>query len=223
MDKVFVAHWFGETDRQFVTEIEQILASYDVFAVTGKVLGGDAIDDGVREKIGQCDGLVALATRRTQIEGKELWNTHPWVIDEFNYADAQRKRTIAIVETDVVWQGMHANREHVPLDRVNSHLAFWKLSQTIALWKREAGRRLKVQLLPKKIKLSEAYTAEYCFFEFGKQSAWFPTALYREEHGIFAAYIYKVVRDTQLITVRVSKDGRTWTSAATAQFMPITI
>src|SRR5215216_4180195 len=99
MDRVFIAHRFDAPGRALASEVEDLLTSYELNATTGRELGGDELDDTVKKKIEEADALIALMTRREQLAGSNKWVTHPWVINEYDYAVSKNKRAIAVVET----------------------------------------------------------------------------------------------------------------------------
>jgi hypothetical protein len=70
------------------------------------------------------------------------------VIDEYGIARQQQRPAIAMIERDVAFGGAYGNDEHVPFDRGERCEAMIRLSETIGLWKNEAGRSLEIRLLP---------------------------------------------------------------------------
>ena len=75
MKKVFLSFAFRDEDRGLVTAAEQLLASHDLVAVTGKRLAGEALTPAVMQRIEACDALVALLTRR-DLKTSGKWTTH---------------------------------------------------------------------------------------------------------------------------------------------------
>lgn len=223
MNSIFVAHWFDTADRDLVTHVDELLHSHGVVFLTGRVAGGRALDDAVKDKINQCDGLIALATRREQLaEGG--WVTHPWVIHEFDHAKGRDKETIAIVEDGVQWEGMHAGHGYIPLDRGRMSEALLKLSQTVGEWREKAGKVLKLRILPnelaERLKTPEqAFECQCRFLDRGSYSDWRDVVPVPEPGAVF---LYLTgVREDRLIEVRVRSNRETWQSPATPQFMPI--
>jgi hypothetical protein len=223
MDSAFVAQWFDDRDRPLVGEIDRILYSHGVRAVTGHVLGGDALDDAIKRRLDDSDCLVALATRRDEIV-RGGWTTHPWVINEFAYAKAKQKEAIALVEGGVSWQGPYQAHEYIKLDRGIPSVGLLELSNTIGYWKENAGNTLKLQILPDQ--LAERLELEgdncectYRTVEQGKHGEWRQVMPVPEPGGV---YLYvKGIQNKQLIEVRVSSNRWTWKSPATPQSMPV--
>src|SRR5215813_1364900 len=217
MDRVFIAHRFDELDRALASEVEDLLTSYELHATTGRLLGGDDLDDTVKKKIDEADAVIALMTRRDKLAEGEVWVTHPWVVNEYDYAVAKNKRAIAVVESGVRWTGMHGGREHIQFDRDQQNAALLRLSKTVAKWKSDAGRRMKIQIVSKTLKLSEAgYNYEYRFRQDGDAKPWQAGKAQEESGGVFV-YIDGVSSDRVLLQIRVidARTGQVWTSAAT--------
>jgi hypothetical protein len=198
-----------------------VLYSHGVRPFTGDHVGGDALEEGVKERIDACHYLIALATQR-EPPGD---TTHPWVIHEYGYAKAQRKKAIALVECGVTWAGMYAAHEYIPLDRTNPCAALLKLSITIGKWKEQAGQTWTLQILPDELadKLAlegSNYTCMYRIFEQPMHySSWCPITPVPQPGGVFL-YVTGL-NDRQLIEVRVSTNRATWQSPATPQSMPV--
>lgn len=223
MDSVFVAQTFDPKDRLLVSEIDRILYSHGIQGVTGHHLGGDALDDAVRQRIDSCDCLVALATRRDP-KADNSWTTHPWVINEYDYAKANDKEAIALVEEGVEWQGMYQAHEYIPLDRERLSDALLKLSNNIGIWKERAGETWKLQVFPEelaeRIELEGAgYECTYRTVQQGNYSDWHPVTPVPEPGGVFL-YV-KGVTTQQKIEVKLSRNREVWKSPATPKWMPV--
>jgi len=219
MDAIFVAQWFNEQDRSLVSEIDEILYCQGIRPYAGRNLGGEGLRERVRTLIEQCDGLVALATRRDpMMDGR--WGTHSWVIHEFSHASTLGKRCIAIVEAGVVWSGMHGNLERIDLDRSRPAESLLKLSKTIATWKNDTGRKIRLHLIPPELNLREDYRCSYCLYEQGKESEWRNARIGLEPGGAFL-YIDGIKTESQLVKVRVSNGAKNWHSIATPQIVKV--
>lgn len=223
MNSIFVAQWFNDTDRDLVSSVGEVLYGHGIVPVTGKVLGGQALDEGVKQKIARTDGLVALATRREELAAGG-WTTHPWVINEYDHAKSYEMKAIALVEDGIAWSGMYANHEYIPLDRSAPHRALLQLSQTVARWKDGTGRPLKLRVLPEPLAQSlkssaPIFDCQYRLVEQGERSDWHPTEPVAEPGGVFL-YV-KGVRGDQLVEVRIRSNQENWQSPATPQSMPV--
>lgn len=223
MKKVFLAFAFRDEDRGLATNVEQLLASHDVRVTTGARLGGEQLTPAVQARIDQADGLIALLTRRDQkVAGG--WTTHPWVQDELNYARNQHKRAIALVEDGVDVGGMYAQHERIPFDREKPLQALLALSETIGLWKLEAGRTLKVQILPDELarKVGQGNGTFGCRYRFvvqGRYTDWKEVLPVPEPGGTFV-YL-EGVSDEHMIQLKVEDQAMKWESPAVSQWMQV--
>lgn len=223
MDKIFVAQWFDERDSTLVGLIDRVLYSHGIRSITGHVLGGDALDDAIKERIENSDCLIALVTRRQQLNDGR-WMTHPWVTHEFAHAKSQNKDAIALVEVGVVWEGPYQAHEFIQLDRDRPSDALLTLSNTVGMWKEKAGKTLKLQVLPntlaEKLELeSDVFKCSYRLVEQGNFADWCNVSPVPEPGGVF--FYIKGVQDRQLVEVKVSANRETWKSPATPQLMPV--
>jgi hypothetical protein len=224
MKSVFLSHSFIDDDRELVAEIEQLLASHGLLMTHGKRLGGVSLVSGIEDKIKKSDGMIALMTKRGQPDPDDgLWRTHDWVRDEFGMCREDQPR-IAIIEDRVRVGGQFASLEHLPLQRDNRLPAMLALAETIGMWRQEAGRLVKVQILPEE--LAEAVgqgdgnlKCYYRTFAQRPPDDWTETAPIFEPGGTFV-YVDRV-RDDHLIQVRVSGNNMRWISRARSQFLEV--
>jgi hypothetical protein len=223
MKRIFLSFSFRDEDRDLVTQVEQLLASHDVNRLTGKRLGGEALTPAVMNLIDQSDGLVALMTRRDQLAAGG-WTTHQWVHDELNHARNGQKRAIALVETNVDLGGAYAEHERIALDRANPLSAFLALSETIGIWKRAAGRQLKVRIMPDLVgqQAAQQINGTQCRYRFvtnGATTIWQEIIPVLEQGGTFV-YIGGIQED-YMIQLSVENGAAKWQSPACPQWMPI--
>ena len=224
MKKLFLSYHFGDEDRSLVSQVERLLASHHLFVVTGQRLGGEALTPAVMQRIESCDGLVSLLTRREQ-KTSGGWTTHQWVINELNHARSKQIRAIALVEDGVDVSGAYGERERIHFNRQALPEAFLALSETIGLWKSEAGRQLKIQILPEQLAEHAAaalgeLTCHYRFGLAGDFSEWQQAQQVPETGGTFI-YI-DGVKDEQMIQIKISHAGAQWLSRfISSQSLPI--
>jgi hypothetical protein len=149
MENIFLAFSFNE-DRQLIFDIDELLYSYNIKMTTGELLGGEQLEPAVQDLIKKCDGLIGLLTRRNRSDtGK--WDTHEWVKNEIAFARNNGIHAIAIVEQGVDVGGMYASHEYIPLDRSDpygTYKALFELAKRIGKWNKDAGRRIKVRIMP---------------------------------------------------------------------------
>lgn len=224
MTRIFVAHAFRSEDRGLVALIDQLLASHDARAVTGERLGGGGVTREIRERISECDGLVAILTRRDRLE-RGAWTTHDWVNSELQFARDREKPAIALVEDGVEVGGAYSEHERIHFTRERLAEALLALSETVGEWKRSHGRKL-IQILPEDIAsaLGEANRACRCRYRFwvnGEERAWKDGKVLPLPGGTFV--VIKGVHDDYLVQLEVEVDGASWWSKATAQHVPVNL
>jgi len=222
LKSVFLSYSFSKPeDRNLVVEIEELLRSFGIRLETGLNLGGNQLTDEIKSLIERADGLIALASRRDRLDSGE-WVTHPWIRDEFAYAKANNKSSIALVEDGVRTNGAYESYERIPFDREDPSPALLKLAKTLGIWKDKAGNRLKVRLLPDDIVDElESPSYKYQFVSRGDSLGWKDIEPVLEPGGIYLHL--QGVRDDYLIEVEVSSRNGVRRSRATAQTMPITV
>lgn len=221
MKSIFLSFAFRDNDRDVVSSVEQLLASHGIHAITGKRLGGEALDPAIQARIEQADGLIALLTRRDQlVQGG--WTTHSWVKDELNHARAHNKRAIALVEDGVELAGMYADHERIPFNRDQPLDAMLALAETVGFWKAEAGRTLKVRIMPETVAQlahspSGSFQCQYRLFGNAQYTPWRNVDPVPEVGGTFV-YLGGI-QDEHLIQLEV-KDGTViWRSLLSSQWV----
>lgn len=220
MKAVFLAHAFRPEDRELVSRVEALLVSHDVRPTTGERLGGQELTPAIKTRIRAADGLIALLTRRDQITTGG-WTTHQWVLDELAFARAEQKRAIALVEEGVQLGGAYAHHEYLAYSTADLPAALVALSETIGVWKREAGRLLKVQILPDTLarRLGDDAQCSYRFVREGQPLPWQESRPIRQTGGVFL-YL-SGAHDDLLVEIRIKVGREVWASPATSQWMPI--
>jgi hypothetical protein len=225
MDKIFVASSFQDTDRIIVDGVAAILSSLGLQPINGRNVGGEQLEDVVRERIEQADGIVALFTRKDQ----GPWSTHPWVMGEFGHAISKGRRSIALVDNSLDWrQTMWAGRQYITLDRNAPSVALLKLIDELATWKREAGTSLTVTVAQQD--LLEEYRANVDRFEIryrcwhrAQHDDWRATDRFYFEGAAIVINIPSIPSTDHLVEMEISirNTGRRWTSPAIRQFLPV--
>lgn len=223
MKTVFLAYSFREQDQDLVALVEHLLASHDILAVTGEGVGGGEITPAVRGRILGSDGLIALLTRRDALADGG-WTTHDWVRHELTVAREAGKPAIGVIESGVSTAGPYGDHERVDLDRQSVAEGLLALSRTVGEWKRQAGRTLKVQILPEDVavQVGEANGNAVCRYRFLSSGEWMEWRDARPIPEVGGTFVYvRGVRDDYLIQLQVEGFGSTWYSPATSQFLPI--
>jgi hypothetical protein len=223
MKTIFLAHWFGDPDKQLVDYVEHLLASHDIRLVTRKEVPGGQLTPEIKRDIENSDGLIALLTRRKDL-GDGTWTTHDWVQYELNHARDRGKPTVAVVEEGVQLGGPYADNPQIPLNRTALVETILALSGTIGEWKRMHGRTVELQILPPEVAEQVAdedaiKTCRYRFWHDGASQDWMECRPVPMPGGTFVRV--KGVRDEYLIQLHIEGQGTAWSSKATAQHLPV--
>ena len=216
---IFLAFAFRDEDKSLVGYIDRLLASQFVQVKTGENLGGDMLTPAVQKRIEESDALIALLTRREQLQTGG-WTTHQWVKDELAWARSKGKNAIALVEDGVAVNGMFQPNEWIPLLRDKPLEAILRLAETVGGWKQDAGRMVKVQLVPEEIarKLGEGgIPCRHRLWQQGRYTDWHDVTPVPEVGGTFV-YLDGVKED-HLIQIRAEEADKIWQSPATSQWM----
>ena len=182
--RVFLSYSFSkDEDRPLVSEIEDVVRSHGIGLETGRNLGGKALTPELQRRILSCNGLIALASQREQVDGK--WRTHPWVHDEVQFARANQRPTMVLFETDVEFDaGFYQENEYAKFERTALTPALLKLSKTLGIWLDSFGRPLKVELHPRDVvKDLGAIQCKVRFYDGGTALAWRDVEPVLEEGG----------------------------------------
>jgi hypothetical protein len=216
--KIFLSFAFSH-GQALTKAVERLLASHDVEILTGRRLGGEMVDEGVKKKILDADGLISLLTKRDKIEGGG-WTTSQAVLEEHSFAHDQKfsgreKRAIALIEDGVRFESM-GNYEHIPYESDKPLEAILALSETLAKWRQEIGQELKVQILPntlaEKLGNNDQLMCSHRFLEKDISTPWKELPAIAEEEGTFV-YL-RGVRAGHRIQLRVKDQNVTWQSTA---------
>ena len=220
MNSVFLSYSFSHPrDLRIVGMIEDLLRCFNVWPKTGRHLGGNDLLDEIKKIIDESDALIALASRRDQMEGGG-WHTHPWVRDEYGHARTRKLPAIMLIEDGVEIGGGYEGHEYIVFDHDKPDAALLKLAKTLGLWKTQSGKSLRVRLLPEDLsRVADRADCQYQFVERGARLGWQKAEPVTEPGGTFL-YL-DGVRDGYLIQVRLTHDGRVHESPATDQSMPI--
>ena len=145
--KIFLSYSFRFGD-DLTRAVLRLLASHDLPPpITGRKLGGQPVDDGVKAKIREADAVISLIARDpNQKLGENAYSQS--VFEEYNYAKDRPMPSIAVVEKSLVFGGM-SNKERINHDPANPLETILQISETLLEWRLTIGRELKVQILPK--------------------------------------------------------------------------
>jgi tetratricopeptide (TPR) repeat protein len=139
----FLGHSFLPQDAHVVSFFRDILNEMLVRCISGEKPEVEQVHEKVKKRIREASIFVALFTRRDKIEGKDVWRTTEWVIQEMAYAAANGKKLLLLKENGIDdIGGLHGNQEYIEFNRDSLHLSAPKLLQS--LWSLNPGR-LKIQ------------------------------------------------------------------------------
>jgi hypothetical protein len=221
--KIFLSFSFRDADRELVGMVDQLVESHNIARNTGQRLEGQPLTDAIREKINHSDGLIALLTRR-DLRDDGGWTTHDWVRDELNFARQAEIQAIALLEDGVVMSGAFGEHERLEFSRDQLPDALLALSATIGLWKRRAGRQVKVSIVADDLVSNARFLGglmkvEYRFIVGGEVKPWLPVTPLLEVGG--PAVYLPGAQDGFLIQLQVKDGPDQWISPATPQMIEI--
>ncbi len=219
MERIFLSYTYNpHPDYAGVTERLQLAArvvieSLRLRVLDGVDLGGRAIDAEIERRIGEADALVAIVTPQADPAGNPM--APPYVEDEYQLARNRRKNAIRVLHELLPPRGMGQHEEYIPLRGDDELSAVLKLMRTLALWKRQSGRPMQVEIEPSELgarfradalgqECQYQYLAGYSF------SGWEPAMIWPEPGATFA-YLARVPDDSK-VKLRLSIGGEQWES-----------
>ena len=223
MNKIFLSFSFRDADRELVGMVDQLVMSHQLTRVTGRRLEGQDITDAIREKINGSDGLIALLTRRdARTDGG--WTTHDWVRDELNFARQAEIPAIAMLENGVVMSGAFSDHERIEFSRDDLPIALLAVSETLGLWKRRAGRQVKVSIVADDLVSNHRFLGgqmrvEYRFIVGGNVMPWQSITPILEIGG--PVVYLQGIQDGYMIQLQVVDGPDQWISRATPELIEI--
>ena len=130
--KAFAGHSFEEGDRPLVDKILRFLRSAGVECESGEPAENRSVSTKVKERIDHNSIFVGIFTRRCKLDGKELYATSNWVIQESGYAIGKGKELILLVENSIYnFPELQGDLEYVPFQRDSLENTFLKLNEMI--------------------------------------------------------------------------------------------
>ncbi|TMQ02541.1 MAG: hypothetical protein E6J90_09625 [Deltaproteobacteria bacterium] len=220
--KLFLSYHFA-SDQRLAKSALQLAEAFDYTVVTGEDLGGGALTPEVMKRIEACDALVALMSRGPKKLGKKgKFLPYPWVLGELAHARARGLRNIALVADGVEIEGPYTDNERIVLDPRAPAAALVKLARTVSDWRRDAGRTLKVIILPEELAAKLRGDDVRCQYRFRNEDWIGPwqEAFVHPEIGGTCAYL-KGVKDPYFIELRVRFGNETWASLSAPQWVRV--
>jgi hypothetical protein len=157
VESVFVSYKFRDSDRQVALDIKRLVKSHLLTSRDGENLGGQPLWPAVSEIVQGTDATVALFLLPEDPTGQA------WIRTEHDHACDNGRPVIAVVEDGFPWADPR-NKEYVKFNRAAPLEGFLKLSETLGEWRRAAGRRVTVRLLPEmvaRLAARQGYSCRY--------------------------------------------------------------
>jgi hypothetical protein len=218
MQQVFLSFTYNpHPDHADETEelrrrVSMVIESMDLRVVTGEDLGGEALTPEIQARIEKCDALVALVTPWKDRLGNKI--APPWVDQEFTYAKAKNKRAFRISHPDYAGAGMFAAHEYVTYSADRMADTLLKLMKTLALWRRESGRPMEIEIAPDAAGAhfdpARVRDCEFQLFRNYEESDWRKAKIWPQPGGLYA-YL-PGVPDQAKLRLRLQLDNETWQS-----------
>jgi hypothetical protein len=182
--------------------------------VDGVDVGGRALDAALRQKIKDSDALIALVTPQAADVGFDLI-APSFVLSEFDWAKGQETPTIRAWHHLLPMPAAGAGDEHVTYFPGKELDVILKLINTIALWKRDYGRRARVRIEPADLAArydeSRGDKCEFQLITSDGEYRKFREARLWQEPG--AAYVLlPKLREGERVRLCVHQGGKTWQS-----------
>jgi len=147
--RVFVGYGYNLRDHWIEDQVIPILKGLGLQILDGKDMHGEVLQEGVKDRIRQCDAFIGFCTLREGHEN-EAFNTHVWVRDEMVYALGLREsRPAWLPILEVREEGVHdmagivGDRQYVPLSQNDRLACVAELVTAVSGWYMR-----KLQLVP---------------------------------------------------------------------------
>lgn len=195
--------------------VRRVIEAMDLRVADGKDLAGRAVENEVKQRIKDADALIELVIPQANEDGKIV--LPEYVESEFHHADALEKPTLRILHTELKVRGLGAGNEYILFQPDKMLEVVMKLLQTLALWKKESGRSVKIKIQPEHIAWTfNENTKNSCEYQLKidtSQPARLPqrTQLWLEE-GNKAFVLVPNYVEGAMVMVHLTEDGNTWRS-----------
>lgn len=190
-----------------------VIEAMDLRVATGEDLGGEALTDEVKARIADADAHVALITPWQDKLGNKV--QPQWVVEEFAHAKALGKPAIRLLHKDFAAAGMYAANEYIAVDPANPTDALLKLMRTLALWKKDGGRPMDIEIAPDEggahFEPAKVKRCEFQLFLNYQEGPWLPATVWPQPGAMFA-HLNRVPEQAKL-RLRLQIGEETWESA----------
>lgn len=219
MQRVFLSYTYhahpehaSETDALQRTT-RRVIEAMNLRVVDGLDAGGRVLDAEIDKRIREADALVALITPQADGAGNRI--SPEFVSTEFQTARALGKSRIRILHNELVLRGLGTGEEYVPFHPEKTLDVIMKLLQTLALWKKELGRPVQIQIQPDHLaNRFDPRRNDRCEYELmiAESEALPPQATKLwPEPGAAYVYVPNFIEGAK-VRVRLTVDGENWQS-----------
>jgi hypothetical protein len=218
MQQVFLSYTYSphpdyaEETADICRRVSTVIESMDLRVTTGEDLGGQGLSEEVKDRIEKADAMVALITPWKDGQGNKV--APPWVNDEFAHARARGKRAIRILHADLAASGMYAAHEYIAYSKDRPADMLLKLMKTLALWKKEGGRPMEVEIATnvpgQQLDLAKVKGCEFQLLRDYEESDWRKAKIWPAPGALYA-YLPSVP-DQAKLRLRLQLDTETWQS-----------
>lgn len=114
--KIFVGHSFKEEDEAVVKKFLQLFNHEGFDCETGEKPEAQDVDEKVKRRIGENEGLIIIGTRDQELKAGGGWTIPPWLRDENAYAMGKGKPTLLFFEDSIderQRKGIQGDYEHI--------------------------------------------------------------------------------------------------------------
>ncbi len=213
--KIFVAFGYNPRDKWIEQMIFPIVQAFGSEVLSGEEMQGEQLSQGVLERIGDSDALIAFTTKRDPLQNG-TWTTHKWVQQELSTAIAKGKLVAEVREKDVDPQvGVDGDRQRIIYEETNRDKCLVEIVKTIGRW--HASVFVDLQLLPKEfieavrpLLKNPRLKCQYKLMEKTRESGPFNATIKPIKGGLFMT-ASNVPREA-LIQVFVECDNQSWNS-----------
>ena len=181
--------------------------------VDGVDVGGRPLDAAIQQRIKDTDALIALVTPQADDQGQEV--NPGFVLSEFQFAEGASKPTMRVIQNGLPIGGLGMNNEYTPYVPGKEVDVVLKVMHTVAVWRRELGRKARVRLEPQELAASyDEGSGDY--FEFQVISPAGNMRNYeRGKLGLEPGAAYALLpnlREGEHVRLRLRQGDKTWQS-----------
>lgn len=100
--KIFVGYGYNDRDKWVKELVYPIIRAFGDEVLSGEVVYGDVLSDGVIDELRRADAMLAFLTRRADESGTLTAATHPWVVLEIGAALRDETPVVPVQEVGVL-------------------------------------------------------------------------------------------------------------------------